>query len=156
MFVAARSANRPGSETRLARRLDGGDRVGVDLLDGIDRDPPEPLEGDLDRVAGEVDPLVDAGGDADPADELVGLDRLVVVPRGDDEGDDHPGLLVGPQQREVLRRPHLHRDRPQRVHDRRAERHQRQGGGELRAEDVVLALIRLCHFASAEYGRTET
>jgi hypothetical protein len=125
---------------RLARGLDLGDRVGAVLRRSLDRDAPQPLQRDLDGLAGEVDALVHARGDADAADELVRVDRLVVVARGDDEGDDEPRILVVAQEREVLRGPHLHRDRAERIHDRGAERHQRKLRRELGLEDLFLAL----------------
>ena len=125
---------------RLLGRLDRGDDEGLGLADLLDDDAPQSLERDLDGVARQVDALVHAGGDADPADELLGVDRLVVVAAGDDEGDDETGLLVGAEQREVLRGAHLHGDGAERVDDRRPERHERQRRRQLRLEDVVFAL----------------
>ena len=54
-------------------------------------DAPQPLQRDLDRVAGKVDALVHARRDADATDELLRVDRLVVIAAGDDERDDQPG-----------------------------------------------------------------
>ena len=68
------------------------------------------------------------------------VDRLVVVAARDDQRDDQSGLFVRAEQRQVFRRAHLHRDRSERVDDRRAQRHQRQRWRQLRLEDFVLAL----------------
>ena len=120
MFVAARSAKRPGSDTFILRicgtssgmrstssasvsaaattratrssssagsagvscaALIAAIGVGVRLLDRLDRDAAKPLQRDLHRVARQIDSLVHARGDADAADELAELDRLVVVAR---------------------------------------------------------------------------
>ena len=51
-------------------------------------------------------------------------------------------LLVGAEEREVLRRAHLHGDGAERVHDRRAQRHQRQRRRQVGLEDVVFPLSR--------------
>jgi hypothetical protein len=89
----------------VARRRDLGHGERLLLLDGVDGDAAQPLEGDLHRVAGEVDALVHARRDAHAADELDVVHRLVVVAVGDDERDDHARLVVGAQQGEVLRAP---------------------------------------------------
>ena len=91
----------------------------------VDDDPPQALQRDLHGVARQVDSLMHAGRDADPPDELLGVDRLIVIPTRDDERDDEARLLVGPQQREILRRPHLHGDGAQRIDDGRPQRHER-------------------------------
>src|SRR6185503_11372446 len=49
-------------------------------------------------------------------------------------------FLVRAQQGKVLRGAHLDGDGAERIDDRRAQRHQRQGGRQLGLEDVVLAL----------------
>ena len=134
---------------RLARRRDADDRVGLRLLDPLDDDPPQPLEGDLDRVAGEVYALVHARRHADLAGEARRIGRVVVLPVGHHERHDQPRfLLVGPQQGEILGSSHLHGDRPQRVDDGRAECHEREARRELGSEDFVLTLsaghVRAC------------
>jgi hypothetical protein len=129
---------------RLARGLDRGDRVGLRLLDRLDRDPAKPLESDLDGVTGQIDPLVHARRDPHSTDELSGLHRFVVVAAGDDQSDDEPGFLVRTQQREVLRRAHLHGDGAERIDDRRAQSHQRKCGRQLGLEDLFFALVA-CH-----------
>jgi hypothetical protein len=103
-------------------------------------DSPAPLQRDLHRVARQVDALVHARRHAHAPDELAGLDRLVVVAVRHDERDDEARLLVGAQQRQVLRSAHLHGDGAQRVDDRRAQRHQRQRRRQFGLEDLFLAL----------------
>ena len=129
-----------GIGRRFFGALDLRDGERVHLIDRVDRDATQALERDLDRVARQVDALVDAGGHADTTDEIMGIDRVIPVAGGDDQGDDQAGLLVRAQQREVLRGAHLHRDRPQRIHDRGAQRHQGQRRGQLGAKNFFLAL----------------
>ncbi len=129
-----------GVRGRFLRALHLRDGVRFQLVDRIDGDAAQPLQRDLHRFAGQIDALVHAGGHTDPADEPGRVYGVVAVTVGDDEGYDQPGFLMGPQQGQVLRGPHLHGDRPQRVDDRRAQRHERQRGGQLRAEDLFLSL----------------
>ena len=118
--------------------LRNGERV--HLVDRVDRDASEPLQRDLDRIAGQVDPFVHPGGHAHASDEVVRIDRVVPVAGGDHQRHDQPGLLVRTEQREVLGGAHLHGDRPQRVHDRGAQRHQGQRRGQLGAKNFFLTL----------------
>ena len=103
---------------RFARRANRRDRVGFRLLHSVDHDAPQSLQRDLHRVARQIDPLVDACRDANASEESVRVDRLVVVAARDDEGHDQSGLFVRPEQREVFRCAHLHRDRSERINDR--------------------------------------
>ena len=108
------------------RRLDADDRERLGLRYTFDDEPAQSLERDLNRLARQVDPLVDASRDPNPADESLRIEHVIVVARRDDESYDQPGLLVRLEQGKILRSPHLHRDGAQRVHDCRSKRHERQ------------------------------
>ena len=123
----------------LARGLGVHDGERLNLRDLVDDDAPQSLQRDLHGVARKVDPLVHSRGDADLPDEAVEIRLVVLIARGDHQRDDEPRVGVRAQHRQILRRPHLHGDRPQRIHDRRAQRHQRQAGWQLGCEDLVFA-----------------
>ena len=127
-------------ERRFGRGPDARDRIRFALLDALDDDAPEPLQRDLDGVAGEVDPLVHSRRHAHAAEEGAGVDRLVVIAAGDDQPDDEAGFVVGTDDREIFGGAHLDRDRAERVDDRRPQRHEREGRRQLGLEDLFLAL----------------
>ena len=81
-----------------------------------------------------------ARGDADLADEFLGIRRIVQLTARNDQGHDDPWLLEGTEQREVLGAAHLNGDRAKGIDHRRPQRHQRQRGWQLGAEDLVPAL----------------
>jgi len=110
----------------LPGRLDSHDREGLGLRHTFDDDPPQSLERDLNRLPGKIDALVHTRGDSNPPHESLRVQHVVVIARRDYESDDQPRLLVGLEQREVLRRAHLHGDSAERVHDRGSKRHERQ------------------------------
>jgi hypothetical protein len=125
---------------QLARRVDDGYRIRLDLRHLIDDDAPQPLQSDLYSVARQIDALVHAGGHAHASEKPVRVDRLVVVAARHHQRDNEAGLLVRPEQRQILRRAHLNRDGTQRVHDRGSQCHERQRRRELGLEDLFLAL----------------
>ena len=125
---------------RLLGGLDCGDDEGLGLSDLLDHDATQSLQRDLDGVARQVDALVHAGRDADASNELLGVDGFVVVAAGDDERHDQARFLVGAEEREVLRRPHLHGDGAQRIDDRRPQRHEWQRGRQFGLEDLFFPL----------------
>ena len=110
---------------RLARRPDTRERIGRLLVQFIDDDPPQPLQRDLHRVAGEVDALVHPGRDAHATDERLRV-AFVGLARCHRQGHDQPRLSVVPQKREVFGGTHLHGHGAVRKDERRAERHERQ------------------------------
>ena len=118
--------------------LRNGERV--HLIDRVDRDAAEPLQRDLDRIAGQVDPLVYAGGYADASNEVVRIDGVVPIICGDDQGDDDASVFVRTEQREILWGAHLHCDRSQRVYDRGTQCHQGQRWGQLGAKNLFFVL----------------
>ena len=125
---------------RLPGRANGCDRVRFLPVDPLDHDPAQALERDLHRIAGQVDPLVHARRHADPADEPLGVDGVVMIPAGDHERHDEAGLVIGAEQREILRRAHLHGDGAERIHDSGSKRHERERRRELALENLVFSL----------------
>src|SRR6185312_1545474 len=115
----------------------------------LDHDAPQPLQRDLNRVAWQVDALVHARRHAHAPHEGVRVDRFVVIARGDEQPHDEPGLVVAPNDRQVFGSAHLHRDRAQRIDNRRPQRHERQGRRQLRAKNLFLALCA-SHFGWME------
>ena len=63
-----------------------------------------------------------------------------MIAAGDHQANDESGFVVGTDDREILRRAHLDRDRSERVDDRRPQRHERKGRRKLGLEDLFLAL----------------
>ncbi|MCU0616664.1 MAG: hypothetical protein MUD17_06165 [Gemmatimonadaceae bacterium] len=124
----------------LAGALHARDGVRLHLIDVLDGDAAQPLERDLDCVAGEVDALVHTRGDAHLAHEPVRIDRIFEIAAGDHQCHDQPRFLVLSEQGEVLRCAHLHGDGAEGKDDRRAERHERQRGRQLGTQDLVLLL----------------
>ena len=194
MFVAARSANRPGSDTfilricghlvrnavdelgeRLGRRDHARDEV-LDLVRVARRSPCAALI-DGDRVAARsarspstmmrrspcsviwtVSPgrlirsCTRAATPTRPTN-LLRVHRLVVIARSRRPAPTiRPGSSLARSSARFSGRAHLHRDRAQRVHDRRPQRHQRQRRRELGLEDVFFALV--AGHATVGAGRT--
>ena len=114
-----------GIGRELLGRPHAGNHEGLVLLDRLDRYAAQPLQGDLDRVTGKVDSLMDPSGHANPSDKLAIVNRIIDVTRCDHEGDDQSGIFVRAQQREILRGAHLYGDRAERIDDGRAQRHER-------------------------------
>ncbi len=93
------------------------------------------------------------GGNAHPPNELSRLDRLIVIATGDDESDDQARFLVGAQQGQVFRSPHLHRDRTKRIDDGGPQRHERQRRRELGFEDLFFTLVTSHATSAAARGK---
>ena len=74
-----------------------------------------------------------------------------MIAGGDYETDNQPRLLVGLEEREVLRRAHLHGDGAERVHDRGSKRHERQRRWNFGLKYVV-STLRRSHAISLEPG----
>ena len=181
MFVAARSANRPGSETfilriagtssgnaidqlgerlggrhdardevvdlgRIGRRLSrgaGSRAIGIRLASArsprstMRRSPcsvictvsPGRLMRSCTRAATPTRPTNARGSIGSSWSPLATTSATI-----------SPASSLRAEEREVLRRAHLHRDRAERIDDRRAQRHQRQRRRQLGLEDLVLAL----------------
>jgi hypothetical protein len=121
--------------------LDPRDRERFQPLDFVDDDATQALECDLNRFPWEIDALVDTRRDTDPPGELARLDGLVMVSTGDNERDDQAGFVMGAKQREVFWGAHLDGDCPERIDDRRPQRHQWQRRWQFRAKEIVLSLV---------------
>ena len=66
-----------------------------------------------------------------------------------------PWFLVRPEEREILGRAHLDRDRAERINDRRPEGHERQRRRKLRLEDLFFALVASHAMRRESEGRKE-
>ena len=79
------------------------DREGIGLRDSLDHDATQSLQRDLDRLAGKIDSLVHARGDADATYEPLGVEHVIMVSARDHQPDDEARLLVRLEQRQILR-----------------------------------------------------
>ncbi len=105
----------------LHRRLDARDEA-VRLLDGDEPDAVKPLDGGLDRSAGQVESVGEAGGDADLL-ERSGIDRVVRPAGRDHRGDEQ--ALGGVLRQHLERGTHadLHAQHTEREDDGAPHRH---------------------------------
>ena len=83
-----------------------------------------------------------ASRDADPADESIRVQNIVVVATRHDQTNDQAGLLVGLEQRQVLRSTHLHGNRAEGIDNRGSKRHEGQRRWYFGVEYVVFTLGR--------------
>ena len=122
------------------------------LIDGVDGDAPEPLQGNLYRVARQVNALVHPGGHPNAANEMMWINGLVSIGGGHDQRHNQSRFLMRTQEGQIFGRAHLYGDRSQREDDGGAQRHQRERGGQLSAKNFFFTLPAR-HGKAGESGR---